>query len=226
MDEQSNPLFLDVETVKLIHADQIERYGGSSGLLQNEGLESAVHAPQNLWFYSEESDIFDLAACYCSHLALNHPFEDGNKRTALAAALKFLSVNGIDPSRRRHSTIVTDEHLAGAVVARIEKTTTDTDLAQIFFYTVGPKFFTEVLNKKIDEEDRTRDAIFQSYEEAHAFIVDWIISTLGAVSIDLCQRFWINSKRLELTLVTCQKQLIEKVSAKYQTQFGMTIDED
>lgn len=189
-------------------------------------MESAVHAPQNLWFYSEESDIFDLAACYCSHLALNHPFEDGNKRTALAAALKFLSVNGIDPSRRKHSTIVTDEHLAEAVIARIEKTTTDTDLAQTFFYTVGPKFFTEVLDKRIDEEDLTRDVVFKTYEEARAFLVDRVISTLGAVSIELCQQFWINPKRLEMALSTCQKALIEKISAKYQAQFGMTIEGD
>lgn len=226
MDEPLNPLFLDVETVKLIHADQIERYGGSPGLLQNDGLESAIHAPQNLWYYSEESDLFDLAACYCSHLALNHPFEDGNKRTALAAALKFLSVNGVDPARRKDSPIISDEHLAGAVVARIEKTTTDADLAQTLFYTVGPKFFIEALDKRIDEEDLTRDVVFKTYEEARAFVVDMVISTLAAVSIDLCQQFWINPKRLEPALSTCQKQLIDKVSAKYQAQFGMTIDGD
>jgi death-on-curing protein len=226
VDEPLNPLFLDVETVKFIHADQIDRYGGSPGLLQNDGLESAIHAPQNLWYYSEESDLFDLAACYCSHLALNHPFEDGNKRTALAAALKFLSVNGVDPSRRKNSSIISDEYLAGAVVTRIEKTTTDADLAQTLFITVGPKFFTEALEKRLDEEAIARDSDFKTYEEAHAFVVDMVISTLGVVSIDLCQQFWINPKRLEPALLTCQKELIEKVNARYQAQFGMTIDGD
>jgi death-on-curing protein len=88
--------FLQVDDVLLIHADQVERYGGSNGVRDVPLLESAVGTPQ-AGFGGEylHKDLFEMAAAYLFHLVKNHPFVDGNKRTGLAAALTFLDMNGL-----------------------------------------------------------------------------------------------------------------------------------
>lgn len=78
-----------------IHADQIDTYGGATGLRDRSGLLSAIAQPAAS-FGGEllHSTTFEQAAAYLFHLAMNHPFIDGNKRTAIAAALVFLDVSG------------------------------------------------------------------------------------------------------------------------------------
>jgi death-on-curing protein len=71
----------------------LEVYGGLPGIRDPGGLISAVQAPHNHWFYSG-GDLADLAAVLLIHLVRNHPFVDGNKRVALAAALVFLDAHG------------------------------------------------------------------------------------------------------------------------------------
>lgn len=88
--------FLDVEDVLLIHADQLERYGGLAGLRDHGLLVSAVSMPRST--YGGEflhGDLFAMAAAYLFHITRNHPFLDGNKRTGAAAALVFLDLHGI-----------------------------------------------------------------------------------------------------------------------------------
>jgi death on curing protein len=96
------PVFLDVDDVIWIHDVQIELFGGQNGIRDRGLLESAVAMPQQ-GFGGEylHDDLFVMAAAYAFHLAKNHPFIDGNKRTALASCLDFLDVNGI---------VVTDEN--------------------------------------------------------------------------------------------------------------------
>lgn len=92
-------IFLTLAEVIEIHADQIRRYGGSEGLRDINLLNSAVAMPYAS--FSNEflhSDIFEMAAAYAFHISQNHPFIDGNKRTALAACLVFLEMNGISLS--------------------------------------------------------------------------------------------------------------------------------
>jgi death on curing protein len=86
----SEPDFLTLEDVLLIHEQQLERYGGSPGIRDRGLLESAVAQPQAGFGgkYVHES-IFDMAAAYAFHIAENQPFVDGNKRAALASALCF-----------------------------------------------------------------------------------------------------------------------------------------
>jgi len=90
------PIFLSLEELLQIHADQIKRYGGSPGIRDLTLLESAIAMPQSgfgdRYFHA---DLFEMAAAYLFHLARNHPFVDGNKRVAAAAALVFLKLNGI-----------------------------------------------------------------------------------------------------------------------------------
>lgn len=89
------PLHLTAEAVKAIHEEVLAAHGGSPGLRDAALLESAVAAPQAT--YRGEpllKDIVEIAAAYLFYLCCNHPFVDGNKRTALAACLVFLEANG------------------------------------------------------------------------------------------------------------------------------------
>lgn len=90
----SEPEFLTLDEVLAIHAEQIRRYGGASGLRDLSLLCSAIAMPETT-FDGEylHSAPFDMAAAYLFHLARNHPFVDGNKRTALMCALVFLGLN-------------------------------------------------------------------------------------------------------------------------------------
>lgn len=87
--------YLSVAQVLAIHFDQIERYGGSHGVRDLSLLESAVSRPQSS-FGGEDlyTDIFFKAAALMHSLALNHPFFDGNKRTSIVSAARFLYING------------------------------------------------------------------------------------------------------------------------------------
>lgn len=90
------PLFLTLAEVIEIHKDQIDRYGGSAGIRDMNLLSSAVAEPYaSFGGQFLHSDIFEMASVYAYHLSKNHPFIDGNKRTALASALIFLELNGI-----------------------------------------------------------------------------------------------------------------------------------
>jgi death-on-curing protein len=83
---------LTVADVLAIHADQIERYGGSPGLRDPGLLEAALFRPQTGYY----ADVIEEAAALWESLGQNHPFIDGNKRTAFAAAYTFLAINGVE----------------------------------------------------------------------------------------------------------------------------------
>ena len=81
------------EFVEALHAEQLRLHGGASGVRDAGMLESALARPLQKEAYGAP-EIFDLAAAYIFGIAKNHPFVDGNKRTALAAADLFLVFNG------------------------------------------------------------------------------------------------------------------------------------
>jgi death on curing protein len=87
--------FLKKTTNLTFHQDQLERYGGKAGIRAEKLLESALAQPEAS-FEGEyvHKDLFHMAAAYGFHLCQNHPFYDGNKRTALIAMYTFLYVNG------------------------------------------------------------------------------------------------------------------------------------
>jgi death-on-curing protein len=87
-----------VSAVKAIHAEVIAAYGGSRGLRDEALLEAAVAAPQATMMGEPLiTDAVEVAAAYLFYLCRNHPYVDGNKRTALATCLVFLSENGLLP---------------------------------------------------------------------------------------------------------------------------------
>ena len=113
----SEPRFLDLADVIRVHVDQVERYGGLAGIRDLGLLQSALAMPEasfgGEWLHR---DLHEMAAAYAFHLSRDHPFVDGNKRTALACALVFLELNGvsiIDPGSRLYQAVM--DIVAGAL---------------------------------------------------------------------------------------------------------------
>ena len=92
----AEPFFLSLAEVIEIHTDQIQRYGGQDGVRDFGLLESALAQPAascaGEWLHH---DLYEMASAYAYHLCQNHPFIDGNKRTALAGGLVFLGLNDL-----------------------------------------------------------------------------------------------------------------------------------
>ena len=91
----NEPVWLRLEAILAAHDDQLAEHGGGVGVRDQRLLESALARPLNLHVYGEPS-LAKLAAAYAFGIARNHPFIDGNKRTALVAAELFLALNGHD----------------------------------------------------------------------------------------------------------------------------------
>jgi len=84
--------YIRVDDILAINADQIERYGGGQGIRDPGLLEAALFRPQTGYYPT----LIDEAAALWESLSQNHPFVDGNKRTAFAATYVFLAINGLD----------------------------------------------------------------------------------------------------------------------------------
>lgn len=96
------PKWLSFVELQFLHAQQLDRFGGVAGILDPGVLESALARPlHRLAYGGDEVDLPDLAAAYLFGLATRQGFADGNKRTAVAAMLVFLRINGcplhVDP---------------------------------------------------------------------------------------------------------------------------------
>ncbi len=92
-DDRVEPAWLTVAEANAIHARQLAEHGGGSGVRDAGLLESALARPINRWTYGDD-DPATLAAAYAYGVARNHPFVDGNKRTAWVLARLFLVLNG------------------------------------------------------------------------------------------------------------------------------------
>lgn len=91
----TEPRWLGVDSVLVMHEEQLAEHGGASGIRDLGLLESALARPRNAWSYGE-SDFIALGVLYAAAIMRNHPFVDGNKRTGFLAAYAFLYVNGIE----------------------------------------------------------------------------------------------------------------------------------
>jgi len=114
---------LTLEIVLAIHRESIERFGGSDGLRSRDLLESAIAAPQaSFGGKSPFSDLLEIGAAYLFYLCANHPFLDGNKRTALATCLVFLKINGARPSPDSREWESLTMAVADGSISRVEAT--------------------------------------------------------------------------------------------------------
>lgn len=115
------PVWLSRALISAIHDEQIAEHGGSPGLRDEGLLESALARPRNLAAYGEP-DLAALAAAYAFGLVRNHPFVDGNKRTAFVAAELFLDLNGQD-------LVASDEDCVTAMLSLAAGETSEAEFA-------------------------------------------------------------------------------------------------
>ena len=93
----NEPLFLTLDEVLSLHAEQIRLFGGSAGVRDVGLLQSAIGSVQATFGgVFLHATIFEMGAAYLYGICRNHPFVDGNKRAAVAAALTFLDLNAIE----------------------------------------------------------------------------------------------------------------------------------
>jgi death-on-curing protein len=118
----NEPIWLPVVLVIAIHDRQLREFGGPAGIRDHGALESALGRARNLWV-DEGGDLAALAAAYAFGIARNHPFVDGNKRTALLSIVAFLGLNEVD--------FVADEAEAAVIIRDLAAAQVDqTNLAR------------------------------------------------------------------------------------------------
>ncbi len=90
----NEPAWVLNEVVQAVHSLLLTQHGGGAGVRDEGLLDSALTRPKQKFQYEPKSSIFDLAASYSFGIAKNHPFVDGNKRTAFTIGTLFLEING------------------------------------------------------------------------------------------------------------------------------------
>ena len=122
-----------VEAVKAIHREVLQAHGGSAGIRDEGLLDSAVAAPQaTMMGQPMFKEPLEVAAAYLFYLCRNHPFIDGNKRTALATCLVFLSENGL-LSQEKLDVDVWEQLVLDVAASRIDREETTKRLGEEIF---------------------------------------------------------------------------------------------
>lgn len=111
MTKPAEPVWIGTELALAIHDRQLAEHGGPIGVRDAAVLESALARSRNRWAYGE-TDPCVLAAAYAFGLARNHPFTDGNKRTAWVLARLFLALNGVSMRFTAEDAVVAVMRLA------------------------------------------------------------------------------------------------------------------
>jgi len=124
-------LWIATDVALAAHAEQLAEHGGGEGVRDAGALESAMARPVNLSLYGEP-DAAALAAAYAFAIARNHPFVDGNKRTAAVVSETFLALNG-------HTLGASDAELAVAFVALAAGELSEDELADWFREHIAPR---------------------------------------------------------------------------------------
>lgn len=117
----TGPIWIEKRVVLAYHDMQLAEHGGSSGVRDEGLLESALARPQNFAAYANEApSLYRLSAAYAFGIAKNHPFVDGNKRTALVVAIAFLERNGVTFTATQEETYLTFYDLAAGKISEDE----------------------------------------------------------------------------------------------------------
>jgi len=118
MDE---PRWVRADVVHAIHLRQLAEHGGAEGLRDKGLVSSALSRPRQRWHYGDPPpDLAELAAAYACGIARNHPFVDGNKRTAFVVCRLILVLNGRDIEAGRDEKVTTFLGLAAGTLSEQE----------------------------------------------------------------------------------------------------------
>jgi death on curing protein len=213
-----DPSFLTKAQILLYHDEQIRLFGGSNGLRDEGLLESAVSAPQNVYCYEDKADIFDLAASYLHSLGKNHPFIDGNKRTAANAAISFLKINGWElEMETAHLTLLVESLVTGSV---------DQIYAADFLFIAccrkDEALFT-LENMAGTPPESYRNA--KSDAERFAVVVDAVTAAFRAMLIEVCSSKMIRPSRFDSILDDLENDFFRRVDRRWRQQFGMSCND-
>jgi death on curing protein len=117
----NEPKWVRRDGVLVVHDRQVELFGGQYGLRDEGLLESAIARPKNFYAY-EDVDVIRLAAAYGYGICQNHPFVDGNKRTAFVVMVAFLKINHCRFHAAQVEVVGTMEQLADGKISEAELT--------------------------------------------------------------------------------------------------------
>ena len=126
---RTEPRWLNKAVALAIHDRQLAEHGGGVGVRDDAMLESALARPINRWAYGDE-DSASLAAAYAFGVARNHPFVDGNKRTAWVLARLFLARNG-------YEFVIEAPHAIAAMLALASGEMSENEMADWFRERLG-----------------------------------------------------------------------------------------
>jgi len=114
----NKPIWMRRDAVLAMHEETLMHHGGAEGVRDANLLESALARPENLFAYSEQApSLSRLAASYASGIVANHPFIDGNKRTAFIVSVTFLLLNGLKLIAAKEDRVLTFWSLADGSVS-------------------------------------------------------------------------------------------------------------
>ncbi|MEJ2679411.1 MAG: type II toxin-antitoxin system death-on-curing family toxin [Gemmatimonadota bacterium] len=116
------PTWLDGLLLEALHADQLLQHGGGLGVRDEALLESVLRRPKQHWHDAPETDVAALAVEYAHALLKDHPFIDGNARTAFVALYTFLALNGFE----LHAT---EREIAVIMIGAVEGSVSEHELA-------------------------------------------------------------------------------------------------
>jgi death-on-curing protein len=127
------PLWMELADAIIAHDLELTAHGGSAGIRDAGLLDSALTRPRNLWAYAESApSLAVLAAAYAFGISSNHPFVDGNKRTALLVSFAFLDVNASEVIASQEDAFLIILGLAAGEI-------TEEQLAQWFERNTAPR---------------------------------------------------------------------------------------
>jgi death on curing protein len=127
------PIWMETVDAVIAHDLELSTHGGSEGIRDAGLLESAMARARNIWTYSESTpSLARLAAAYAAGISSNHPFIDGNKRTALVMSFAFLDVNGLEVTASQEEAYLT-------ILALADGTLSEEQLALWFERNTAPR---------------------------------------------------------------------------------------